>query len=110
MADALKSYPAPWHEHRLVLACRKCQKKLKGQANLKPLANLRKAVKKHNPSHPTPLHILNVKCMDLCPKNAVTICLPGLSDDRVRLLRSQDDLDALYSPLRPTPVALVPPQ
>ena len=105
MADQLKSYPSHWQGQRLVLACRKCQKKLKHSGDLKPLANLRKTVKRHNKGHQNPLYLMNVSCMDLCPRNAVALCLPGLADDRLLLLRSEDGLDALYSP-RPQAPAL----
>ena len=108
MAPKLKSYPAQWHDHRLVLACRKCQKKLKHQDDLKPMANLKRTIKKHNQGRPTPLHILNVKCMNLCPKNAVTLCIPVQAEGRLLILRSEANIDELY--LTTTPVASLHPQ
>ena len=96
MDSELKSYPAPW-QGSLVLACRKCQKKLKKHGDLKALASLKKTIKRRARHQPeTLLHVLNVPCMDLCPKDAVTICVPAQSGDRLRILRSEEDLATLY--------------
>ena len=95
MPKEMKSYPAPW-QGKLILACRKCQKKLKKSDDLKPLANLKKTIKAQNKRFPeAPLHILNVPCMDLCPKDAVTICIPSQADNRLRILRTEDDIQNL---------------
>jgi hypothetical protein len=96
MHSEFKSYPAPW-EGRLILACRKCQKKLKGDMNLHSLAKLRRAIKERNRRHPElQLHILNTPCMDLCPKSGVTICDPREFPGRLFILRSENDIDELY--------------
>ena len=95
MADGLKSYPVTW-EGQLVLACRKCQKKLKRDTELRGLAKLKKAIKRHNKEHPGRLlHVINVPCMDMCPKNGVTVCCPGRDAGRLAILRSDDDLQLL---------------
>ena len=94
MPNTLKTYPAPW-EGRLILACKKCQKKLKGDDDLRALAKLKKAVKRHNKSHPAEiLHVINVPCMDLCPRKGITICDP-LEPHRISVLRSDVDLELL---------------
>jgi predicted metal-binding protein len=96
MALELKSYPAPW-TGMLLLACRKCQKKLKKDDDLEALANLKKTVKRRNrKSGQELLHIINVECMDLCPGGGVTVCVPSQSTDRLLILRSTEDLDRLY--------------
>ena len=95
MADGLKSYPVTW-EGQLVLACRKCQKKLKGDVELGDLAKLKKTVKRFNKQHPDrQLHVVNVPCMDLCPKNGVTVCCPGRDPGQLAILRGDDDLQLL---------------
>ncbi|HEY3704658.1 MAG TPA: hypothetical protein VGL22_06315 [Terracidiphilus sp.] len=97
MSDHMKTYPAPW-EGALLLACRKCQKKLKGDKRFRALAKLRKTVKRLNQQHPgSPLHVINVGCMDLCPRHAVTICDAAQNPEALMILRSEDDLQALVS-------------
>jgi hypothetical protein len=95
MASDLRTYPASW-EGQLVLACRKCQKKLKGDPDLRTLAKLKKTVKRYNREHPDRLlHVINVSWMDLCPKDAVTVCCPARDSSRLSILRSKEDLDRL---------------
>jgi hypothetical protein len=96
MPSELKSYSAPWNGS-LILACRKCQKKLKCDAELQGLAKLRKTVKSLNKrSAGKQLFVLNVPCMDVCPKGGVTICRPEEEPGRVAILRSEKDIDRLY--------------
>ncbi len=95
MASHLKKYPAPW-AGQLILACRKCQKKLKGDQHLRSLGKLKKAVKRHNKEHPhRPLHVIQVPCMDLCPKDGVTVCSPGSNAGRLSILYRAEDLEQL---------------
>jgi len=97
MADDLKTYSAPWEGH-LVLACRKCQKKLKGDPDLRSLSKLKKTVKRANREHSDKsVHIVNTPCMDLCPKGGVTVCDPRQDSDRLFILRSEEDIERLYS-------------
>lgn len=97
MGTGLKSYPAPW-QGELILACRKCQKKLKTDKDLQPLAKLKKTIKRHNKEHPDhALDVINVPCMDLCPKNGVTVCRPERDSSRLLILRSGDDVRLLCS-------------
>ena len=95
MATDLKAYPASW-SGQLVLACRKCQKKLKRDHHLCALAKLKKTVKRYNKEHPDRLlHVINVPCMDLCPKNGVTVCCPARDAGSLSILRSGEDLERL---------------
>src|ERR1700754_2466625 len=90
MAQEFKSYPAPWNG-QLILACRKCQKKLKKDDDLEALANLKKTVKRRNrKSRQELLHVINVGCMDLCPGGGVTVCAPAQDTDRLLILRSEE--------------------
>jgi hypothetical protein len=104
MAEELKTYPVPW-AGKLILACRKCQKKMKGNAGHAELARLKKtvkridkAIKKADRRDDTDrgaslLHVINVPCMDLCPKDGVTVYRPGCG--RLSILRSAKDLESL---------------
>ena len=97
MASDLKSYPASW-EGEIILACRKCQKKLKQHGELRDLAKLKKAVKLFNKEHPDHLlHVVNVPCMDLCPKGGVTVCCPAREPNQLSILRNSKDLQQLCS-------------
>ncbi len=85
---------SPW-EGRLILACRKCQKKLKGYDGLHALAKLKRTFKRHNEQHSEQtLEILNVPCMGLCPKNGVAVCDP-CKPLRLSILRSAEDIERL---------------
>ena len=94
MANPLKTYPVPW-KGQIILACRKCQKKLRGDHGLQAMAKLKKTIRQHNKEHPHQLlHVINVGCMDLCPKEGVTVC--GVrGQNQLRILRSQEDVEKL---------------
>jgi hypothetical protein len=95
MTKDAKTYAVPW-SGELILACRKCQKKLKGDRELGGLAKLKKAFKRYNKTHPeSPLAVLNVPCMDLCPKGGVTVCCLVERPARLRILRSEDEIGGL---------------
>ncbi|MBS1802230.1 MAG: hypothetical protein JST28_02625 [Acidobacteria bacterium] len=97
MASDLKSYPASW-EGEIILACRKCQKKLRQHGESPDLARLKKAVKRLNKEHPDHLlHVVNVPCMDLCPKGGVTVCCPAREPNQLSILRGSKDLQLLCS-------------
>lgn len=93
MAGAPKTYSVPWHG-RILLACRKCQKKLKRNGNLPDLGKLKKTVKLYNREQRAEqrLHVINVPCMDLCPKDGVTVCCPDVNSNHLSILRSKDEL------------------
>jgi predicted metal-binding protein len=95
MQNKPKTYNVPWNG-QLFLACRKCQRKLKGDAELGQLAKLKKTIKRRNKEHPEQvLHVLNVPCMDLCPKGGVTVCNPVKIPNRLSILRSEEDIDVM---------------
>jgi len=96
MADKFKSYTAPW-QGQLILACRKCQKKLKGNPDLRALAKLKKTVKRHNNQHPEKMfHVINVPCMSMCPKDGVTIFNPAQQPVGLSVLRGLEDIEGIY--------------
>jgi hypothetical protein len=95
METDFKTYPAPW-SGQLILACRKCQKKLKGSKDLEALAKLKKTIKRHNRKHPErALHLIPIPCTGLCPKNGVTACNLAQNPERLLILRSKDDVKRL---------------
>jgi len=94
MQNVLKTYPSSWGG-RLLLACKKCQKKLKHKGSFGELSSLKKVVNDHNKRHPKGAReVINVPCMDLCPKGGVTVCDP-CEPTRLFILRSVDDLGRL---------------
>lgn len=96
MATSLKPYPPTW-KGDILLACRKCQKKLKGEPGMRALAKLKKTINRHNKQHPDGrLHLISVGCFDMCPKGAVTICLPSVQPVTLSLLRNEGEVEALY--------------
>jgi hypothetical protein len=95
-SNTLSSYPTPW-EGDLILACRKCQKKLKGNRTLRALAKLRKSIERLNRQHQeTPFHIVNVACMGRCPEKGVTICNTAWRTDRLIILYGEEDIERVY--------------
>lgn len=95
MKTDFKTYPAPWPP-RILLACRKCQKKLKGNKDLEALARLKKTIKRHNRKHPDrAIHLVPISCTGLCPKDGVTVCDPAQGPARLFILRSKDDIERL---------------
>jgi predicted metal-binding protein len=95
MEDEFRTYPARW-EGQLVLACKKCSKKLKGNQPLHALFKMKKTIKRHNKEHPDrALHVLNVPCMDLCPKDGVAIFQPAHDPHRLMILRNIEDVERL---------------
>jgi predicted metal-binding protein len=96
MSAALKSYASPWNG-RLILACKKCQKKLKSNSEHKDLAKLKKAIDKNKTRPTQEIHVLNVPCMKICPKDGVAIVSPDRSGDKLYILRCKDDIDGLIN-------------
>jgi predicted metal-binding protein len=94
----LRFYPSHW-KGQVLLVCRKCERKLK-HSDAKPL-KIKKSLKKLAKEDPNPtlLHVISVGCMDLCPKDAVTVCTqaqlaqtpPGLT-----IVRNAEDIAELY--------------
>jgi predicted metal-binding protein len=96
MPIELKPYRANW-SGQVVLACRKCQKKLKKDGQPLDGVGLKKAVGAANKRHRGgELHVIQVPCMDLCPKDGVTVCLPSASSEQLFIVRNGEDLDRLY--------------
>lgn len=85
----LRTYRTPW-KGQLVLVCRKCQKKLKHSGKKTGLAKLGKQLKQQQ------FHVIEVSCLKLCPKGAVTVCTQRqLGRNECSLVRTRADVEAL---------------
>jgi predicted metal-binding protein len=95
MSDWLKSYPSPWNGH-LLLACKKCQKKITPHKEHKGLSKLKKAIKTSDKQRSSGgIHVLNVPCMKICPKRGVAVYDPHRSKGQLYILRRDEDVDGL---------------
>jgi predicted metal-binding protein len=94
----MQSYPIPW-KGQLVLACGKCQKKLKRSKTKNGGAKLSKALKKRakQDEDGLKLRVVEVDCLKMCPKDGVTVCTQGqLGGNECSIVRTQADVDSLY--------------
>ncbi len=96
--DQPRSYPAPW-KGQLLLACAKCQKKLRRNDPLHPLGKLKKAIK-HYARQDTEhfrLRVIETPCLKLCPKDAVTVCSQAqLGRAQCSILSTAEQAHRLY--------------
>jgi hypothetical protein len=54
-------------------------------------------IKRHNKRHPdAALHLISVACMDMCPKGAVTICMPAKQPTMLSILRKEEEIQGFY--------------
>lgn len=80
-----------------ILVCRKCSKKVDGGFGPKGNLPLGKALKKHlalKKGHKGDAGVLDVSCLGICPKGAVTVVNGAASRDWL-LVRPGADLDHL---------------
>jgi predicted metal-binding protein len=100
--ETLRICRTPW-KGQLVLACRKCQKKLKDDGKKTKLAKLSKQLKKlarRDESAPM-LHVADVSCLKLCPKGGVTVCTEQqLMRNECSIVRTTGDLRQLLGQLQ----------
>lgn len=83
--------------HNAILVCRKCEKKLDGSFGPDGHQRLAKALKKHlslKKGRKAAAGIVEVSCLGICPKGAVTVVNGSASRDWL-LVRPGADLDAL---------------
>jgi len=67
----LRHYRAPW-KGQLVLACAKCQKRLRRHEGNSKLQKFRKVLQAA--AEPARVRVLDVPCLKLCPKRGVAVC------------------------------------
>ncbi|MET0284311.1 MAG: hypothetical protein ABW352_07565 [Polyangiales bacterium] len=84
----------PWQT--LVLICEKC----KGARHGPDAHGIRKGLK-HRIGKNKQLRVLESPCMNVCPDDAITVCITRTTRPaEVLLIRSEAELDALASDLR----------
>src|ERR1700761_6051211 len=86
----MKSYPIP-RKGQLVLACGKCQKKLKRKLSKALMKRARQDEDRMR------LRVVEVPCMKLCPKGGITVYTPGqVGRNECSIVRTRTDVDELY--------------
>jgi len=65
----LRTLSGPWNGE-ILLACAKCQRKLRKHDDPARLGKLKKLLKHARPK----LYVINTACLDVCPKGGVTVC------------------------------------
>lgn len=84
-----------------VLVCAKCSKKLDGGFGPGGKTPLGKALRKHlglKKGRKSAAGVLDVKCLGICPKNAVTV-IDGAAPSEWSLVRAGSDLDEVAAAL-----------
>ncbi len=94
----LETIPAPWQGTALV--CRKCSKKLGGGFGHKGREDLSKALRQQlkSTNRRRALRVIEVGCLSLCPKRAVTV---ALEQGRVLVVPAGADIDAVLTAVLP---------
>ncbi len=106
--NPLRIYATPW-KGEPVFACLKCQRKLKKGKGPKALRKIKKWFRKRSSESAHPVSVIGISCVDLCPKNGVTIFSARQlkrQRPRVCIARSESDLEQIYCDV--TDVALFP--
>lgn len=99
-ASALRTIKAPW-KGELILACNKCQRKLK-KRKAGRFASLKKWFKKRSRSDDDSpmIRVVGIDCIKLCPKGGVTVSTQhqlATAGSEVSIVRSEADLEQLYT-------------
>jgi hypothetical protein len=95
--STLRSYPGPW-KGQLLLACGKCQRKLK-KSQADDFISLKKLLTRERKKHSDGLRlrVLNVPCLKMCPRDAVTVCTPAqVACRECCIVRIPEDIATLY--------------
>jgi predicted metal-binding protein len=102
-AATLKSYKGPWLKRGpLLLACGRCQRKLKPEAgdDVRALARLKKSLRKRSRKTGAGIELLVVQtpCLRVCPRNGVAVVTQAQSGrGACSILRSKNDIDLLLA-------------
>jgi ABC-type arginine transport system ATPase subunit len=74
-SSVARSYPAPW-KGEIILACKRCQKRLRKSRPSARFARLRKWVhaKVRKDKLSAPVHLVEIPCQKICPKNGIVVC------------------------------------
>jgi hypothetical protein len=94
----MRLYRTPWKGEAL-FACAKCQRKIGRRGGPKALGKIRKWFRRHSRSG-SPVSVLNIPCVGLCPKGGVTIFSARdlrQSPAGVHIAWSEEDLERIAS-------------
>jgi hypothetical protein len=98
--EQLRNYDLPLRG-RLLLACGKCQRKLKHGHNPGELVSLKKLLKQQREHDGFRLRLLKVPCLKMCPKDGVTVCTPEqVARHECSILYTVGDVATLYQQYR----------
>ena len=95
-----------------ILVCSKCSKKLDGGFGRKGRTSLGKALRKRfglKKGRKSPVGLIEVKCLGVCPKNAVTL-IDTSRPDTWRLVPAGADIEAIGRDLGLEPGVQAPPR
>ncbi len=98
----LKTFAGPWTRKRkqLLVACSKCQRKLKDDGDASGLGKLKKLLKKRckRIGLPVQLQVIESRCLKVCPRRGVAVCTQKmLGEGRAATLRTAGDVDLLLA-------------
>lgn len=98
----VKSFVGPWTRKgkQLLLACGKCQRKLKDDGDKAGLARLRKVVKHRAKASrlEVEFNVITTKCLKVCPRAGVAVCTQAqVGEGRGAIVRSVADVDVLIA-------------
>ena len=105
----LKSFRGPWirRERQLLLACKKCQRKLKDDGDSSGLSKLKKLLKKRSKAagFGGKLVVIETKCLKVCPRAGVAVCTQAqVGAGLGSIVRSVGDVDLLLAQCARDPV------
>jgi hypothetical protein len=103
----LRSYSLP-KRGTLLLACGKCQRRLKHDGDPANIASLKKAAKKitRETQPDLRLRVLKVPCLKLCPRDGITVCTPAqVTRSECSIVRTPTDLKLLVEALADRPAS-----
>ncbi len=97
----MTTYPTPW-DTNLILACRRCQKRLRKTDNPPAFAKLKKWLKaraRHEGAKKNPLHLIEIPCQKICPKAGVVVfSQPQLATHPASfsIIRNEAQMESFY--------------
>ncbi len=97
-SHTVKSYKGKW-KGRLLLACSKCQRKLRRGGDTEGLGKLQKSLKRYRKSHnlAVRLKVIQTGCLRVCPKGGVVVCTQTeFAQGTFSILRDNDDVAGIY--------------
>ncbi|MGI8772838.1 MAG: hypothetical protein ACR2JE_15540 [Acidobacteriaceae bacterium] len=105
LVGPLRIYRTPW-KGELVLACRKCQKRMKKHGGGGGLSKIKRWFKRRTKTDAEApvVHVIDVPCVKLCPRGGVTIFSQRQLEHHppaVCIARTVEDLEAFYRQLHP---------